>query len=115
MPAYIPLSAVCLLLIIITARLLSGRGAFLVAGFNTMPKEAKEKFDQPALCKFVGKVLIPFDALMIAIAVGTVIHAPWMAPVALIAAIGGLPYLIAVTVYANTGNRFRKKKGEEFS
>jgi hypothetical protein len=108
MLAYIAMFAVCILLVIITILLLTGRGSFLIAGYNTLPGETKDKYDQPALCRFVGKVLIPFDVLMIAIAVGAVTHAPWTGVAGIIGGIGCLPYLIAMAVYANTGNRFQK-------
>lgn len=32
----------------------TGKGADLVAGYNTMPKEEKEKIDQKALCKYMA-------------------------------------------------------------
>lgn|SRR5690625_946551 len=35
----------------------SGKGEFLIAGFNTMPKEEQEKYDSVALCKFMGKMM----------------------------------------------------------
>ena len=37
----------------------TGRGTFLIAGYNTMPKEEKEKYDAVALCKFMGKMMLP--------------------------------------------------------
>ena len=32
-----------------------GKGAFLIAGYNTSNKEEKAKYDEKALCKFMGK------------------------------------------------------------
>ncbi len=31
-----------------------GKGAFLIAGYNTMSKEKKARYDKNALCRFMG-------------------------------------------------------------
>jgi hypothetical protein len=43
-----------------------GKGSFLIAGFNTMPKKDQEKYDAVSLCKFIGKVMfiIAFSILL---------------------------------------------------
>lgn len=38
--------------------LLQGKGSFLIAGFNMLPRDQKEKVDWPHLCKFMGKILL---------------------------------------------------------
>lgn len=38
--------------------LLQGKGGFLIAGFNMLPRDQKEKVDWPHLCKFMGKILL---------------------------------------------------------
>lgn len=43
----------------------NGKGAFLVAGYNTMPKEEKENYDTVALCKFMGKLMFSLCFSMI--------------------------------------------------
>jgi hypothetical protein len=107
MSGYIIGGSVLVLLVAITGCLLAGRGANLIAGFNTLSKDEKERFDKPALCKFVGKILIPIDIAFITLFIGAVISAPWSTVVGIVIGVLTLPYIIAITVYANTGNRFR--------
>ena len=83
----------------------SGKGSFLIAGFNTMPKEEKEKYDKVALCKFMGK-------MMFAIAFSMVF---WLFSIAFeitfVFYIGIILFFMIIVftlVYLNTGNRFRK-------
>ena len=64
------------------------------------------KDDEKALCRFVGKILLPVGLLSPAVAVGGILHIGWL-PKAYFAVITALA-LFAV-VYANTGGRFRKK------
>lgn len=40
--------------VILSIILISGHGSGLVAGYNTAPKEEKEKYDEKKLCKVVG-------------------------------------------------------------
>ena len=53
------------LLIVASIILLTGRGSFLLAGYNTMPKSKKKQYDTPALCKFAGKIFMTIAALVI--------------------------------------------------
>ncbi|MGL5152306.1 MAG: DUF3784 domain-containing protein [Clostridium sp.] len=41
-------------LIIMSAMLLRGKGAFLVAGYNLSSKEEKEQYNEKKLCKVMG-------------------------------------------------------------
>lgn len=41
-------------LAILAIVLLSGRGAWLIAGYNTAPKEKKERYDEKKLCRITG-------------------------------------------------------------
>lgn len=56
--------AVVLILAILGAVLFSGRGAFLIAGYNTMSKEERAQFDEKKLCRAVGMFLFVLDALL---------------------------------------------------
>ncbi|MFC4355598.1 DUF3784 domain-containing protein [Chryseomicrobium palamuruense] len=82
-----------------------GKGAFLIAGYNTMPKEEKAKYDEVALCKFMGKILYGISLSMVLLSLSE-----WLAIPALlwvgIALMTGL--IIFTLVYLNTGNRFKK-------
>lgn len=57
-----------LLLLTIALILRSGRGSFLISGYNMLSKEEKEKYDTKALCRFVGNLLLVITFL-IAIAI----------------------------------------------
>lgn len=92
-------------LVILAVALLFGRGSFLIAGYNTMSKEEKDKYDSKALCKFVGKILLPIGVSMPLAAVGSIYQVGWI--------ITAYPIAVAVlcifaVVYCNTGNHFRK-------
>ena len=50
------------LLLLISLVLLSGRGAWLIAGYNTMSREEKAKYDEKALCRRVGALLLAITA-----------------------------------------------------
>ena len=43
-----------ILCILMSALLLSGRGAWLIAGYNTSPKEKKSRYDEKKLCRVSG-------------------------------------------------------------
>ena len=34
-----------------------GKGAFLIAGYNTASKAEKARYDEKALCRFMGKIM----------------------------------------------------------
>lgn len=95
-----------LLLLPIALILRSGRGAFLIAGYNTSPKEKREQYDEKALCRFVGNLLllacVPLVLggilSLIPAAAGWGMTLSWGLYIAVL--IGGV-------VYANTGNRFK--------
>ena len=90
-------------LIIMSLVLISGRGAFLIAGFNTMSANEKAKYDAGAMCKFIGKVLLPIGILTPFIMFKSISGwYPWV----YFAVVTGLSIFAAV--YANTGNRFKK-------
>lgn len=97
--------AVMLLLLAMSIALLRGKGAWLIAGYNTMGKKEREKYDVAALCRFMGRYLLSVTLLLPAIPIGGIFKVNWL-PLAF-----GLYVAISamfVIVYCNTGNRFRK-------
>ena len=94
-----------LVFVIIALVLLAGRGSFLIAGFNTLPKEEKEKYDRQALCRFMGKIMLPIGVLMPLVAIGGIWQVTWL-PV--LYALIVVSLTIFALVYSNTGHRFRK-------
>ena len=84
--------------------LLNGKGASLIAGYNTMSKTEKAKYDEKAICRSTGRILLAVSVLMLLFPAGIYLE------------IAGLLYFgiasillvaIGAAVYANTGNRFR--------
>lgn len=93
------------LFIIAGTMLYQGKWANLIAGYNTLSKEEKEKYDTPALCRFYGKMMfvISFSILLweIGDALGSL----------LIFMFGTLLFIVSVVftlVYSNSGSRFKK-------
>jgi len=86
--------------------LINGKAAFLIAGYNTMNKKDKSYYEEKALCRFVGWLM-----LGIGLSVGLIIlfdfldWAFFTYTLVFVTKIG----LIVAIIYANTGNRFRKK------
>lgn len=97
--------AVVFLLGLITRVLKAG---YLIAGYNTMPKQEKVKYDEAELTRGIGNLLmIAGVALLLPLVAfpfvdyipAALIVASWVLFSAVI--LGGL-------IWANTGNRFRK-------
>ena len=91
------------LLVIMGIVLLTGRGSFLLAGYNTMSKEKKAKYDAKALCKFMGKIITPIGILFFGFLIEGI--ESWFTWVFLAVT---LALTLFAVVYANTGNRFKK-------
>jgi len=99
--------ALVFLLWALGALLFSGRGGFLIAGFNTLTPEERAKYDQKALCRFVGKLLFALSGCFLLIGVGAFLD---RLSLVLIGVFLTLILVFGGTVYANTGNRFQKKE-----
>lgn len=83
-----------------------GKGAFLIAGYNTMSKEKKARYDKNALCRFMGKLMFALAACWVPVALGTALGLGWLYGAGIAA------YLLVIgggLIYANTGHRFQKK------
>lgn len=98
---------VMLLFLVLGVVFSQGKGAFLIAGYNTSSKEEKAKYDEKALCRFMGKLMFAMAGCWMVIALSAVLDRVWLLLLGL-----GL-YLVVLfggVIYANTGNRFRKKQ-----
>ncbi|MGM0898996.1 MAG: DUF3784 domain-containing protein [Bacillota bacterium] len=102
--AYV-IAGAALFLVLLGLYMLQGKGLFLIAGYNTMPKEEKAKYDGPALARFVGKLLFALAFSMLFWFVGMLLEKSWMfyIGVALFLSFSG-----SALIYMNTGGRFRK-------
>ena len=95
---------VTLLMFIASIVLMQGKGANLIAGFNTMSEKAKEKYDSAAMCRFIGRYLLSltiFQACSLALG-GKYRWLIWAYVAYAIISV------ICVIIYCNTGNRFKK-------
>jgi len=79
--------------------MLQGKGTFLIAGYNTMPKEEKAKYDGPAKARFIGKLLF-------ALAFSMLLEKSWMFYIGVALFLG---FTGAALIYMNTGGRFLKR------
>ena len=92
-----------ILLVALGIYLLTGRGWFLLAGYNTMSKSEKEKYDIEALCKFNGKIALSIGILTLFMGFESIIRWFIWVYVAIV-----IFLCIFAAVYCKTGNRFRK-------
>lgn len=49
---------VAILFLLIGIYMLTGRGSFLIAGYNMLPQEQKQKYNEKRLCRFTGVMII---------------------------------------------------------
>ena len=101
---YAVTGGICLLLLLFGLTMLKGKGAMLIAGYNTMPKHKREKYDEKALCRFVGKLLISMVPCLALTIAGEYFKLAWLVtgPIVL-----SIVLLIGGVIYVNTGNRFK--------
>ena len=98
------MAAVFVLLGILFSR---GKGAFLIAGYNTASAAEKARYDEKALCRFMGKLMFALAACQAVMGLGAAWAGMWLywlgIALFLAAAVGGV-------IYANTGRRFWNKE-----
>lgn len=95
---------VSLLFIILGIVFINGKGAFLIAGYNTMPQEEKEKYNEVALAKFMGKMMFALSFSMIFLVLSELYNRSLFFFLGLSLFIG---IIIFTLVYMNTQNRFK--------
>ena len=97
---------VTVLLVVLGLVFFRGKGAFLIAGYNTASKEEKAKYDEKALCRFMGRLMFAMAGCWALVALGTLLDRLWIYYL-------GLGLFLTVifggVLYANTGRRFQKK------
>lgn len=81
-----------------------GNGAFLIAGFNKMSKQEQDEYDKPALCKFMGKLVLWFALISSLYVVSLIYVVFWLAVVATVVIVASL--LMALQ-HLNTNNKFK--------
>ena len=89
--------------------LINGKGVFLIAGYNTMSLEKRARYDEKALCKFVGWLLIIYTLGLMSGVCAFAFDIIWLGSLIMIlihiALIGAL-------IYVNTGKRMYKKNDD---
>lgn len=103
---YIVAGCTIALLLILGIVLYSGHGAWLIAGFNTLPRKERERYDKRALCRFMGKFLFVATGAVLLICASEIWPGYGLFT-------SGLTILLSSVVYvlirANTKDRFLKK------
>ena len=105
MTAWIIIGAIAVPFVIMAIFLLQGKGAFLIAGYNTMSEEKRATYDEKALCRSVGRLLLAITVLMFLFPLAFSLEVMWLLYIAVVLSLI-LP--IGYVIYANTGNRYRK-------
>ncbi|MCL2110877.1 MAG: DUF3784 domain-containing protein [Clostridiales bacterium] len=95
--------AVSVALTVLGVVMLTGRGSWMIAGFNTMPKEKRAGYDAAALSRFIGKILTPIGVLTALFVIEDI--AMWYVWIYLAVVLG---LCVFAAVYANTEGRFKR-------
>ncbi|GAB3797887.1 DUF3784 domain-containing protein [Virgibacillus kimchii] len=104
--AIIIIGFMILLFMILAIVLINGKGTSLIAGYNTMPQEKKNKYDSEALSKFMGKIMFASSFSMLFWIFSIAYEMDWLFIVGLVLFIG---FTVFAVIYVNTGNRFKKQ------
>ena len=85
----------------------TGRGLDLVAGYNTLSKQEKEKIDKKALCRHMSRLMFMLSACWVVLSVGVEIEKMWLFWLGFFLFLG---VAIFYAIYLNTGDRAQKSK-----
>lgn len=96
--------AMMLSFIVLGSVFMSGKGVWLIAGYNTSSAYEKSRTDEKALCRFMGKSMFVLAACWIPICLSDILDKMWLLWAGL-----GLFFIavMVIVIYANTGNRFK--------
>lgn len=84
----------------------NGKGAFLIAGYNTMSKEEKDKYDTVALCKSMGKLMFSLCGSMIFWLLAIIFDTSVLFVIGMILFV---IFLVVGLIYMGKEDRFKKK------
>ena len=105
MASVIIVGIMIVIFLIIGIMLYSGKGAYLIAGYNTMEEQEKDQYDAVALCKFMGKMMFGLCFSMCFWVIGDLLKNDWLFNLGLVLFIG---IIIFMLVYVNKRDRFKK-------
>lgn len=89
----------------LSAYMKAGRGAFLINLYVFMPPEKKALYDEKALCRFNGNLLLLADLFLIFMVVAGIFEITWLLILLFVVLI---VISIAATVYSFTDPKFKK-------
>ncbi|MBF8153030.1 DUF3784 domain-containing protein [Exiguobacterium sp. TBG-PICH-001] len=94
-------------LLVFAIVLSKGKGASLLAGYNTLSESKKQDYDEVALCQFMGKIMygVCFSILLIAGSELFEYQSLFSLGVMLLFIL-----IVFAVVYSNTNDRFKKKR-----
>lgn len=97
--------AAVVLLLILGVIFLKGKGAFLIAGYNTASKAEKEKIDEKKLCRCTGRLMFALAGCFFIIMLSSIFDKIWLLWLGL-----GLVFIVSIggIIYINTGDRVKK-------
>lgn len=96
---------IVLFLVILGVVFLCGKGAFLIAGYNTMSPEEKARWDEKALCKAVGVLMLVCAVFFAVVGLSAVFQNYILLTVS---TISFLVVVFAGVVYVNTTKKFKR-------
>lgn len=99
------ISIISAIIVAVSIIMLTGHGTKLIAGYNSLSQDEKEKFDAKKLTKFLGCLFLPIGILFNCFTIGILLHIWWMLVMVIVTTF--LAVVFAV-IYCNTGNRFKK-------
>ena len=86
------------------------KASWLIAGYNTSSKEEKAKYDEAALCNFVGNLMFVLGGIVLVMGILSLLITSRLG---IILGVGWTLYVVVIigaVIYLNTGNRFKKSK-----
>lgn len=83
---------------------INGKGADLIAGYNTMTEDEKATYDTIGLCKFMGKMMFALSISMVFWIMSDILNMPWLLYFGLALFLGIIVFMI---IFTNTGERFK--------
>lgn len=81
-----------------------GKGASLIAGYNTASAAEQKEYDEKKLCKFMGKLMFALAACWLVVVSSEIFNETYFIWIGLCLF---FIVIIAGIAYANTGNRFK--------
>ncbi|MGL4850371.1 MAG: DUF3784 domain-containing protein [Clostridium sp.] len=86
----------------------SGKGGFLIAGYNTMEKYEQDKYDKKRFFKFMAKFLGVLALIQLVLPVCKIFEIGDFNVISVVVSILSIAVALGGVIYMNTNNRFKK-------